>query len=213
MHGQPGEDASLFPTMRIAERCRDFIHMSSGRTTVRIVEFVRQQLCPNTSSTGIWSELYAVLYPIELDQHAKAYWQHTGEGISSRRAEFCQRQLDDSLLVSRGFVDVSREAQGGLRKHQRVLSNPNYGSGRDQYSTLSKEHFCGKLCVALTRFTKLAIRKRISSTLKLMDEVNVRVEGLTSDDVYLFPCGMAAIFNTHRMLLSVLGPLKSIVYG
>lgn len=190
---------------------------------MRIVEFVHHQLCANNSSTNIWSELYAVLYPIELNQYAKAYWQHTGEGISSRRAEFCQHQLDNGLLVSKESMDVSREILGGLCKHQCSSPNRNYESGRDQYSTLSKENFGANLRVAFAQFTKLAIRTRISGTLKanlcledvlkLIDEVNVRVEGLTPDDVYLFPCGMAAIFNTHRMLLSVLGPMKSVVYG
>ena len=39
------------------------------------------------------------------------------------------------------------------------------------------------------------------------------VTGLSDDDVYLYPCGMNSIFNTHQMMLESRGQLKSISFG
>ena len=229
----------LVPTMRVAERCQDFIQKSAGSTRVRVIEFVRQQSKPASQGpvTEIWSNLYAVLYPKELQPHAKAYWQHTGEGVSSRRAEFCQLQLDGGVLVPQkslweSYTGAERVLKGPRRYQRsapdeaakRTAQKPNCMSEGDDYSAFVEERFGRNLAPAFVLSAKLAIRKRISGTLKanfyledalkLGDERSSRgVEGLTADDVYLFPCGMSAIFNTHRMLLSVLGPKKSVAYG
>ncbi|KAF8428740.1 pyridoxal phosphate-dependent transferase [Tirmania nivea] len=237
-HGQPGEDALLVPTLAVAKRCGDFISKASGTAAVRIIEFVHQQSkAPSkTPSTEIWSDLCAVFYPKNLHKHAKAYWQHTGEGVSSRRAEFCQRQFDEGILVpkkSLGEPQISAEGVAkGPRRYQRGsvdvipkrgAQKPSCMSDGDEYSVFVEERFGRNLGVAFVQSAKLAIRKRISGSLKanlcledalkLTDDSGVRVKGLTSDDVYLFPCGMAAIFNTHRMLLSTLGPKKSVAFG
>ena len=39
------------------------------------------------------------------------------------------------------------------------------------------------------------------------------VKNLEESDVYLFPCGMNAIFNVHRALMDVREPLKSVLLG
>lgn len=237
-HGQSGEDLMLFPTLLVAKRCQDFISRNSGSAAVRIIEFVHQQSkAPSkVPSTNIWSDLCAVFYPKDLQKHAKAYWQHTGEGVSSRRAEFCQRQFDEGILVPKKSLGEPQNGSEGVvkgpRRYQRgsvdaipkrVSQKPSCISDGDEHSGFVEERFGRNLGTAFVQSAKLAIRKKISGTLKanlclenalkVTDESGVRVKGLTPDDVYLFPCGMAAIFNTHRMLLSALGPKKSVVFG
>ena len=205
---------------------------------MRIIEFVHQQSkAPSKApSTEIWSDLCAVFYPKDLHKHAKAYWQHTGEGISSRRAEFCQRQFDEGLLVPKKSLGEPQNGSEGMikgpRRYQRGSvdvtpkrppQKPSCMSDGDEYSFFVEERFGRNLGAAFVQSAKLAIRKRISGllkvnlcledALKLADDSGVRAKGLTPDDVYLFPCGMAAIFNTHRMLLSVFGPRKSVAFG
>lgn len=234
-HGQPGEDALLVPTLAVAKRCWDFISQTSGTTAVRVIEFVHQQ-SKAPSRAPPMSDLCAVFYPKELHKHAKAYWQHTGEGISSRRAEFCQRQFDEGILVPKKSLGEPQNGSEGVikgpRRYQRgpidatskrAAQKPSCMSDGDEYSVFVEERFGRNLGAAFVQSAKLAIRKRISGSLKanlcledalkLTDDSGVRVKGLTPDDVYLFPCGMAAIFNTHRMLLSVLGPKKSVAFG
>ena len=236
-HGQQSEDVLLVPTLAVAKRCRDFISQTSGTAAVRIIEFVHQQSkAPSRApSTDIWSDLCAVFYPKDLHKHARAYWQHTGEGVSSRRAEFCQRQFDEGILVPKKSLGEPQNGSEGVikgpRRYQRgsvdaitkrAVQKPSMSDG-DEYSVFVEERFGRNLGAAFVQSAKLAIRKRISGSLKanlcledalkLTDDSGVRVKGLTPDDVYLFPCGMAAIFNIHRMLLSVLGPKKSVEFG
>ncbi|KAF8477322.1 cystathionine gamma-synthase [Kalaharituber pfeilii] len=238
-YGQPDEEALLVPTMKVAQRCQDFIRSNSGGNAIRIVEFVRQlpKGISKDATNEIWSDLYAVLYPKEHLKIAKAYWQHTGEGVSSRRAEFCQRQLEDGLLVPKHLQgelqNGGERVSKGPRRYQRGSvdetarrspAKSSCASEGDEYGQFVEERFGRNLAAGFVQSAKLAIRKRISGTLKanmcledalkLADERSERgVEGFTADDVYLYPCGMAAIFNTHRMLLSVLGPKKSVSYG
>ena len=72
---------------------------------------------------------------------------------------------------------------------------------------------------------KLAIRRRIAGVLtengdqeEAIHRTNSsahsrHVEGFSEDDVYLYPCGMSSIFNTHRTMLACRGEMKSIIYG
>ncbi|MBX3177516.1 MAG: PLP-dependent transferase [Candidatus Hydrogenedentes bacterium] len=71
--GQPGERCFAFPSEKVAERCAHFL-------AVRGWEGVRQ--CPWESS-GV----HAVFFPEAAFRDAKAFWQHFGKVISSRRAE------------------------------------------------------------------------------------------------------------------------------
>ncbi|KAF4337004.1 cystathionine beta-lyase [Fusarium beomiforme] len=60
-----------------------------------------------------WDEVYVVVYSYPLDHLAKAFWRHTGFGISSRRAKYW---LDNAPFLNQGHeplaVDLPlREAQ------------------------------------------------------------------------------------------------------
>ncbi|KAL1410361.1 Cystathionine gamma-synthase [Vanrija albida] len=90
--GQAGEDAMLFPTPRIAAEARDFLAAQNPPIPSRIVERV---ICPGANSlksasagTGIdCIELQVLFFGKEHFPYAKAFWQHTGDGISSRMAD------------------------------------------------------------------------------------------------------------------------------
>ena len=66
----------LFATPRIAEECRAFV--TSRDVEARVVDFTM----PDHAT-----HIYAVLFPSEQYSVPKQFWQHTGLGISSRRAE------------------------------------------------------------------------------------------------------------------------------
>jgi cystathionine gamma-synthase len=80
------------------------------------------------------------------------------------------------------------------------------------------------LDVSFVERAKSAIRRRIagalqadvglSSSLSLEMGSNTRgIVNLREDDIFLFPCGMNAIFNAHRLLLESRGAMKSINFG
>jgi cystathionine gamma-synthase len=88
-----------------------------------------------------------------------------------------------------------------------------------------EERFGRNLDLSMTKNAKLAVRRRIAGSLTAdvgltealaldKDAAMTRhVAGFSEDDVYLYPTGMSAIFNTHRNLLQAKGQLKAIVYG
>ena len=51
---------------------------------------------PQTSGSddSYWTAFYVVLYSTSLSQDAAAFWRDTGDGITSRHAEYCHARLD-----------------------------------------------------------------------------------------------------------------------
>ncbi|MCJ1470271.1 hypothetical protein MMC07_008916 [Pseudocyphellaria aurata] len=131
----------------------------------------------------------AVLFPRIHFKVAKTYWQHSGDGISSRRAEFCHKAFDDGLLLA--SIDENREHSivgsllvgKGPRRYQNGRSS--YSPRHTQYHRLKdqpgvkvitsaegKEHvqfveerFGRNLDMSLATNAKLAVRRRIAGAL------------------------------------------------
>jgi cystathionine gamma-synthase len=91
--GQGDESCMLFPTPKIASRARDFLANLSPAIPSRAVEFV---ICPGAKSLASANAAVTTIDCIELQillfnkdhfPFAKQFWQHTGDGISSRMAE------------------------------------------------------------------------------------------------------------------------------
>ncbi|KAI9775199.1 MAG: hypothetical protein M1839_001387 [Geoglossum umbratile] len=126
------------------------------------------------------------MFPKELAGAAKKVWQHTGEGISSRRAEYCK-----GVFKMRGF----REQQRG------VVPSP------------APVQLHSALDLSAASAAKQELRQRIANLLS----VDIRPGDpavVEASDVYLYPSGMSALFNTHQVLLTALGREKeSICFG
>lgn len=146
----------------------------------------------------------AVLFPGDYFKIAKAFWQHSGDGISSRRAEYCH-----SLFTKGSLVDASTLENGygkGPRRYQKKPSVDAMNGASEKLNALKEaqdptdfveERFGRNLNLSLTKNAKLAVRRRIAGSL--------------TADVELYPCGMSAIYNAHRNLMALKGQLKSIV--
>ncbi|CAO1635797.1 unnamed protein product [Parajaminaea phylloscopi] len=123
--GQEGEACFLFPSARIADRCRSFIRAQSAAQDsaeastpppVRVVQF--SLVLPSedlTESTDLSLasdpvQLYIVLFPASKYPLAKSFWQHTGDGISSRLAEHCLTILEETGRL--GDDDPSKPGSG-----------------------------------------------------------------------------------------------------
>ncbi len=72
-YGRPGERCFAFPSEEAADRCVLFL-MERGWADAR------RELCPET-------RIHGVFFPESAFRDAKAFWQHFGKIISSRRAE------------------------------------------------------------------------------------------------------------------------------
>ncbi|OQD88941.1 hypothetical protein PENANT_c003G03506 [Penicillium antarcticum] len=231
------ETATLFASIKTARICQSFLLgkiPAEQAHKVRIVNFVPS---PQTEagSTAVTSTLSCVIYPKEYASIAKQVWQHSGNGISSRRGEFCLGALEDGFLVedkgSGTTESISQRPCKGPRRYQTkngarngsIGDSPPRGieDGRD-YAQFIEERFGRNLSTSLANQAKLAVRKRIAGVLMADAELpealetassEGRVAGISEDDVLLHPSGMSAIFNAHQTLLATRGELPSICFG
>ncbi|KAH6992655.1 pyridoxal phosphate-dependent transferase [Fusarium venenatum] len=84
----PGRSAMLLPAGHYANMCQKYLNAQNKGAVfalqadfnkgVYLAETLYKKCSPD--------EIYAVVYPRELAAEAKAFWQHTGFGVSSRRA-------------------------------------------------------------------------------------------------------------------------------
>ena len=241
------EKAFLFPSHGVAARCTRFLHDQSTVSTrdpIKVIDFY-----PNddsiaeiggTGQPSVLPIISAVIFPGAHLRAAKMFWQHSGDGISSRRAEYCHNAFEDGRLIMRrassenANTDPAITPSKGPRRYQRTdsldssfkrqIPSKGNANGYDCVKFV-EERFGRNLDISLAASAKLAIRRRIAGALTanvdLDDAVRMshlptrmsHVKGFSENDVYLYSCGMSSIFNTHRTLMVCRGQLKSISFG
>lgn len=223
------ELAMLFPTHGCAVRCAEFMFSQVSDlkpSDVRILDYVPHQEKTASHAGKVLPKLSVVLFPKARWPIAKLFWQHSGEGISSRRAEFCQRALDEGSMVEKSTLPSLPRMHKGPRRYQRNVSidqtAPNGGSDP---ALFVEERFGRNLDIRFAAQAKVAIRRRIAGSLTADEELPKSLEGPVSssrshnvpgfsvDDVYLYSCGMNAIYQAHRTMMLARGASKSIMYG
>ncbi|RAL08422.1 cystathionine gamma-synthase [Aspergillus homomorphus CBS 101889] len=239
------ETAILFPSIATAEMCHSFMKSrisTEHHDKIRITSFSpSHQTDAGFPTTTLL--LSAVIYPKEFASIAKQVWQHTGNGISSRRGEFCLGALRSGFLAERKShaTDAAprrickgprryqgRDSISGIGRrnstqhHCKDLSSTREAQDGKEYVQFIEERFGRNLNISLADQARLAVRRRIAGVLTADVELNEaleetagegRVAGLTEADVFLHPTGMSSIFNAHQMLLASRGQLKSICFG
>jgi cystathionine gamma-synthase len=207
MYGRDVERALIFPSYNAARRCRDFIKKFSTleNIQVRIVQLttiIDESLQVNAE---IQAHIAVAFFPDTEFQFAKLYWQHAGEGISSRLAEFCQGRL------------VKGPPKQGY--HSKVSSSPNdnpivHSNGAQtekEQAVFVEERFGRNLDLSFAAEAKIVLKRRILGQLK--QHCKPETDMLTTDDIYLYPTGMCSIFSAHRALLEARGSYESLCFG
>jgi cystathionine gamma-synthase len=223
----------LFPTHITASRCRDFIVRQvaeSDASRVRIVDLVpATERAREEDQATVSCKISAVMYPLELFKIAKQFWQHSGDGVSSRRAEYCHHLFEKGILVNAARLNGAARTCKGPRRYQKPtsidLGTPDAAQDGETLTQFVEQRFGRNLDLSLAKNAKLAVRRRIAGSLTAdvalpealqLDKDSTRtrqVADFSEDDVYLYPTGMSSIFNTHRNLLAAKGSHKAIVYG
>ncbi|KKY21592.1 putative cystathionine gamma-synthase [Phaeomoniella chlamydospora] len=239
----------LFPSRKTSSMCKQFLNTKLPGLDPDAVRILILQTSQNAGDNvgdntlqSINVALYCVLYPAEHAAVAKQVWQHTGDGVSSRRAEFFLTALREGHLQedesnSSPKLPSSRSKRGprryqkqeSLSEHTHDLNGLNASheappsDGREFFQFI-EERFGRNLNEKLAQKAKVAVRRRIAGTLlsnhdlsesvpALEESPFQRTKGLSEDDVYLFPCGMSSIFNTHQILLASREQRKSVCFG
>ncbi|EAW09146.1 cystathionine gamma-synthase [Aspergillus clavatus NRRL 1] len=207
LHGNPeAEAATLFPTPKTANVCHSFMISripSQESDKVRVVNFVPAHHTDSQSPT-IMSLLSCVIYPKQYAPIAKQVWQHSGNGISSRRGEFCLSALRDGFLIEdKKSVKVDQSSQQyfkGPRRYQGRGSGNGVGRGGAQhnatpssvtksnaiqdgqeYGQFIEERFGRNLSVSLADQAKLAVRRRIAGVLTADVELADALEEISGE--------------------------------
>ncbi|KAB8076694.1 pyridoxal phosphate-dependent transferase [Aspergillus leporis] len=200
-YGNPDtESAMLFPSSKTAQICCTFmlLRLSADEShRVRVVDFVPS---PRTKaeSVNVTSHLSTVIYPKEYGPVAKQVWQHTGNGVSSRRGQFCHSALRDGFLVEKKSASADTAAQRmckGPRRYQGKDSvNGAFRTGGahastpdsslttsgvpdgQEYIQFIEERFGRNLNTSLADQAKLAVRRRIAGVLTADVELSEALE-------------------------------------
>lgn len=184
----------LFPSIKAARRCLEFMlsrDASIPPDRVHVVDLVLDvRQGTSETLTKISPCISAVVFPKEYFPVAKQYWQHSGDGVSSRRAEFCHTLFQEGLLVDReGLRDTPDGYQKlckGPRRYQKgsidktspksrsngpVTSENNLDSAANgtsetrESSQFVEERFGRNLDVSFVDSANSAIRRRITGSL------------------------------------------------
>ncbi|KAM0348307.1 hypothetical protein ACHAPU_004275 [Fusarium lateritium] len=188
-YGSAGQQAMLFPTPRVAKRCLDFIIQRVSpelASQIRTIDFTldkSKELSPVLKKLA--STISAVMFPSEVFPIAKQYWQHTGEGTSSRRAEFCHGLFKEDLLVPLTRTRTPPEAaQGRPHRGPRRYTRPGSIDGISspaptatkvassqtpvesiESSRFLEERFGRNLDLSMVERAQSAIRRRIAGAM------------------------------------------------
>ncbi|KZT66234.1 PLP-dependent transferase [Daedalea quercina L-15889] len=140
--GTHGEQCLLCPTRKVAEHCRAFMLDRSSQTgppvPVRLVQFL---ICPEDDVETLTQciELHIVLFPGDSFPLAKQFWQHTGNFISSRRAERCLAMLGELPGVDVVGVPSPAIARPPIRVPNRHYAKKSFG--RSPPASPASSHF------------------------------------------------------------------------
>ncbi|KAF2858532.1 cystathionine gamma-synthase-like protein [Piedraia hortae CBS 480.64] len=225
------DKAMLFPSTNCAKRCVQFIleqNPDVDRSLIRTLKFVPMEENVSPIEKRVSPRLTVVIYPKSLWPSAKAFWQHVGEGVSSRRADFCEKAYVEGSLVEEGSGarPSSRRPHKGPRRYQKSSASLDSPEAVEPDSArFVEERFGRNLDVQFAAQAKFAIRQRIAGSLSVKEpngttngnspdsSSNERRSGFSVDDVYLFPTGMNAIFHAHQTLMKANGKKPSVMYG
>ncbi|KAI5798320.1 cystathionine gamma-synthase [Pyronema domesticum] len=172
-YGNPeSETALIFPAKKTAKKCVSFLHAG------RIIP-----LSTNSSEKAAkWLSVFVVVFPKNLWPQARAFWQHTGDGVSTRQVMVLRELWNADLLGIAGATKDSKDR------------SPVLMGALD------------KLCDHCIVSTKQQLRNRIAGLISTNSEIAV-----AEDHVFLYPTGMSAIYAISRSILSVLGSDKKAV--
>lgn len=197
---------------------RRYSHEKFLTPSLRILSFYQRE----SSSTDVVLPIISALFHApSLALIVKSFWQHTGTGISSRRAEFCLAALDSGSLVAT-HLDPATIHKGPARYNRRsrdaVIHKTQQRPPCEAYSSsFLEERFGRNLNIRSCSEATKAIKRRIVDGLNYYGNFSIIDRSvnhqLNEQDVFLFPCGMNAIFSIYQTLIEWRRGIQSIMFG
>lgn len=231
-YGRNGEKCMIFPSYAIAKRCREFIKAKSENPLAprRVLQLSTPPPATEIENLSkIESTIGIVFFQPEEFPIAKQYWQHSGEGVSSRMAEYVLKEIFENEkkdpLRAQSRLKQELQAQSIQKKSPSLSASMRSNSQLQnedverEFNNFIEQKYGRVLDLMFATKAKLALRRRISgqaekSEAEITARHGIRGSPLDESDVYLYPTGMAAIFNAHQALLGLnKTPKKSVCFG
>ncbi|KAL8825718.1 MAG: hypothetical protein Q9191_004247, partial [Dirinaria sp. TL-2023a] len=180
-------DCMIFPSEEAAARCMSTFKNKDSTLPLRSIRFLLSSRI-DAPEVAKWASFSAVLYHQTLEYEAAQFWEHFGDGISSRHALFCLAQfqfLDSEPADSRtGFSTAATSS------HISSMSFPGWTN-----SALWEKRCCQSL-LAECATSRDPHQKPVSP-----------------EDVFLYPNGMSAISAIARGLAHQSDNSEAVIYG
>ena len=179
----------IFPTKGGAEQCLAELNACRPRDhLLELASFAIPGMPQNSISDGCsWAAFHVVLYSPNLSQNAAAFWRDTGNGITSRHAEYCHIWLD--YLASDS-------------------DNASLQTQPPSSTTMATQPSLGMIKSAVT--DKKAIESFIA---ELVTSEKVGQPVVSFHDVFLYANGMSAISAVARALASLSEKSDAVAFG
>lgn len=231
-YARNGEKCMVFPSYNIAKRCREFIKSKSDNPLAprRVLQLSTPPPATEIENLSkIESTIGILFFQPEEFSIAKQYWQHSGEGVSSRMAEYVLKELFENEkkdpLRAQSRLKQELQAQSIQRKSPSISASMRSNSQLQneeverEFNNFIEQKYGRVLDLMFATRAKLALCRRISgqaekSEAETSADQGIRGSHIDESDVYLYPTGMAAIFNAHQALMGISKtPKKSVCFG
>lgn len=226
-YGREGESCLILSCYKSAKRCREFMKARTKKS-VRVLQLSTPPPDNELEKSSVMESNFGVVFFAEDDfSIAKQYWQHSGEGISSRMAEYIFKELfeqDERKIRSR--VKQEQQALKIQQKSPSISASVRSSSMSQneeverEFNTFIEQKFGRVLDLKFSTEAKRALKKRICGKIDTTNHQisdngeSTRNKNLSENDVYLYPTGMASIFNAHQAVLGITKtPKKTVCFG
>ncbi|KAH3900046.1 related to Cystathionine gamma-synthase [Saccharomycodes ludwigii] len=158
------EKCLVFSSYNVAKRCREYIKVRSPKNKASKVRILQLSTCkPNNPEEEHYKQECKVSV-VFVDQEdfpfLKEYWQHTGEGISSRVAEYVLKEL---------FLAINKEAEKNKGHIQDETAN-TLNQQLDDDENFVEQRFGRSLDMSMGARAKLLIKRRIARKVVDVDD-------------------------------------------
>eukprot|EP00164_Ancoracysta_twista_P001409 GFYU01001834.1.p1 GENE.GFYU01001834.1~~GFYU01001834.1.p1 ORF type:complete len:624 (+),score=210.95 GFYU01001834.1:513-2384(+) len=207
----------VFPTLPIAQRCSEFVLSSA----LSALEGADTSIDCEVLAVGV-DDIHAVVLPTCMYQYGKSYWQHTGEILSSRYAKHANNQLTAADVTSdASAADTSILCDSDLSDAETCSeSDASSVSGHDEDVATSMPVWQPSVRHLPTVSYVEKLKARIGGLYQVeqLARAGATQPPATAGELYsqcvdVYPSGMAAIFNAHRIVRKLFPARKSVMFG
>ncbi|KAL6946947.1 hypothetical protein ACO0QE_001803 [Hanseniaspora vineae] len=185
------EQCLIFSSYNVAKRCREYIKVKRPSTStypIRILQLSSEK--PNSLDESRYKQeckVSTVFVHKDDFKYLKEYWQHAGEGISSRVAEYMLRNLfdiDDQTLQSISHEHALQTSQTSTeRKTSTIKTMEKEKEGTTTSTSYIEQRFGRAMDMSMGEYAKKLIKKRIA--MKVVDVEEDAVLGGTSSSTVI----------------------------